>query len=215
MEEKFNEDYFEKGVEKKISGYTNYRYIPTRSFEEASSIKTLWMRPGTLLDWGCAKGFLVHSLRRLGFQAFGYDISEYAIKNGKAEVLPYISNKKPRMSFNYLVCKDVMEHVHEEEVPITLKEMRSVCEGQALFVIPLGDNDKLRIREYEMDVTHITKKDEDWWLEQFTKAGFNILWFGYKVGDLKKKWVAEHPHGNGFFLLGGGVVRENNNSLAL
>ena len=40
------------------------------------------------------------------------------------------------------------------------------------FTIPLGDNDRFRIKEYEIDVTHVTKKDEQWWLELFNKNPF-------------------------------------------
>src|SRR5690242_6887663 len=39
------------------------------------------LRPQSVLDAGCAMGFLVEGLRRRGVEAFGFDISEYAIKN--------------------------------------------------------------------------------------------------------------------------------------
>lgn len=35
----------------------------------------------SLLDWGCADGYLVKHLRRRGDEAWGLDISEYAISH--------------------------------------------------------------------------------------------------------------------------------------
>ena len=43
-----------------------------------------------VLDVGCAKGFLVRHLRKLGVDAWGTDISEYAISTAPADVRPYL-----------------------------------------------------------------------------------------------------------------------------
>ena len=195
---KFDEDYYENGVEKGISGYTNYSYMPTRSYEEAITIKELW-GSGKILDFGCAKGYLVHALNQLGFDAYGYDISDYAINNCHPSVVKRVGITPPPFTVDYVVAKDVMEHVPEEEVPIVLKTIRGLCK-EALFVIPLGDNNKFRIREYEIDVTHVTKKDEDWWINKLQEAGFKLKDFKYKLGSIKKKWKG-YEHGNGFFLV--------------
>jgi hypothetical protein len=93
-----------------------------------------------------------------------------------------------------------MEHIPEDNIPIILKELNNILIDEALFVIPLGDNDKFRIREYEIDVTHVTKKDEDWWIDKFKEAGFEIVDFKYKFGDIKKKWQ-NYDYGNGFFFV--------------
>ena len=80
--------------------------------------------------------------------------------------------------------------------------MRLLSKGrQFLFVIPLGDNDSFRIREYEVDVTHVTKKDEEWWIELFDKMGYRLKEFSYSFGAIKEKWTKPFPHGNGFFIL--------------
>ena len=202
MNEQYNEDYFEHGVEKKLSGYTNYRYMPTRSYEEASTILKHF-GDGSILDYGCAKGFLVHSLRQLGMEAYGYDISEYAIKNSHPRARKYLTKKLPEQdeATDYLICKDVMEHVPEERVLETLKEIKEAFVAEAVFVIPLGDDNKFRIREYEIDVTHVTKKNEDWWIDRLKEAGFRIIDFKYSMGAIKKKWTSKYEYGNGFFVV--------------
>ena len=47
------------------------------------------INPSTVLDAGCAFGFLVESLRECGIQAFGVDISPYAIQNVQADIQPF------------------------------------------------------------------------------------------------------------------------------
>ena len=190
--------YYENGVKKKLSGYTNYRWMPTRSIPEACEIKK-YFNFKNCVDIGCAKGFLVHALRLIGCDAWGEDISEYAINNGHPKAKPYLSapnNKK----YDLLICKDVLEHISEELLPEFLNYLLDKGE-KFFFVIPLGDNDSFRIREYEVDITHVTKKDEEWWLELFDKLGFKLLEFSYSFGAVKEKWVGPFPYGNGFFIL--------------
>jgi SAM-dependent methyltransferase len=197
----FNEEYYERGQEKRISGYTNYGWMPERSFPEAVSIiNHLGLGPfSTVVDFGCAKGYLVYALRRLGIDAFGEDISEYAIANAHPEVKPFVTNNVGLLG-SWIIAKDVMEHIPEEQIPATLKDIRSRCDKGALFVIPLGDDNKFRIREYEIDVTHVTRKDEGWWVQKILEAGFSNVRVSYTMGDVKKKWIGPYPYGNGFFI---------------
>src|SRR5215469_3567995 len=47
------------------------------------------LKPRRVLDVGCAKGFLVECLRDRGIEAFGFDISEYAISEVRHDIKPY------------------------------------------------------------------------------------------------------------------------------
>ena len=108
----FTKDYYEDGVRKHISGYENYSWQPTRSIPEALDIQN-YFDFDTCVDYGCAKGFLVHALRILGSRAYGEDMSEYAIENCHPAVKDYLSlpNKK---IYDLLICKDMLEHVEED-----------------------------------------------------------------------------------------------------
>jgi len=48
------------------------------------------INPRTALDAGCAMGFLVEALRERGVEAYGVDISEYAISQVHPSVKPYL-----------------------------------------------------------------------------------------------------------------------------
>jgi predicted TPR repeat methyltransferase len=200
----FDYDYYENGVKTGISGYQNYSWMPTRSIPEAISIIEK-IQFNTVMDFGCAKGFLVHALNLLGKDAIGVDISEYALNTCLPQVkdkLHLIDKPLPELGLkaDLLIAKDVLEHIPEEEIDTVLSEFYQVCD-QAFLVIPLGDNDSFRIREYEMDKTHVTKKDEEWWINKINKAGFKLKSFNYSFDHVKEKWIAPYPYGNGFFII--------------
>jgi len=193
----FDENYYEDGIKKKISGYENFHWIPTRSYPEAMEIIKRFNFE-TAIDYGCAKGFLVHALRQLEKKVYGEDISDYAISHSDPKVKSFLS--KPTLNrADLIICKDVIEHIEEKEIPKFLDLILFKCKKNALFIIPLGDNDKFRIREYEMDKTHVTKKDEDWWIDKLKLSGFYIDYFDYSMGVIKEKWTSEFKYGNGFF----------------
>ena len=194
----FTKDYYEDGVRKHISGYENYRWEPTRSIPEALDIQKNF-KFETCIDYGCAKGFLVNALRIIGCDAYGEDISEYAVDNCHPNVKKYISLPNDNY-YDLLICKDVLEHIEEANLPEVLQDLKKKSE-QFFFVIPLGDDDRFRIREYEVDITHVTKKDEEWWINLFKSQGYDLVKFSYSFGSIKRKWVDSYPYGNGFFIL--------------
>ena len=194
----FDRDYYEDGIRKHISGYEDYKWMPTRSIPEALDIKNKFDF-NTCVDYGCAKGFLVHALRILGCKAFGEDISEYAVNHCHPEVRDYISSPNDTIH-DLLICKDVLEHIDVLDIPGVLQNFKKKS-NQFFFTIPLGDNDRFRIREYEVDITHVTKKDEEWWINMFRSQGLVLNEFSYSLGTIKEKWVKEFPYGNGFFIL--------------
>ncbi len=195
---RFTKDYYEDGIRKHISGYENYKWMPTRSIPEALDIQE-YFDFNTCVDYGCAKGFLVHALRIIGCDAYGEDISEYAVTNCHPEVEEYISLPNEK-KYDLLICKDVLEHIEVKDIPGVLENFKDKSH-QFFFTIPLGDNDRFRIREYEVDITHVTKKDEEWWINMFESQGFKLNKFSYQFGSIKKKWIDQYPYGNGFFVL--------------
>ena len=188
MENRYNEDYYEHGREKRVSWYNGYNWIPTRSLSEASSIIER-VHFNTVLDYGCAKMFLAYALHLLGKDVYGVDISEYAIANcmpsmkDRARVIK--SNQDIENGFHYdlIIAKDVLEHLTEEELDATLGSFYKCC-NQLFIAIPLADKNMYRIPVYEDDVTHVLRKDEEWWLLKVKQAGFKINRFSYEFGSV-------------------------------
>lgn len=199
----YNLDYYENGKNSGISCYNgNHFYRPDLAVPTCNACaKLLDLKPNeTILDFGCAFGFYVKGFRSLGYDAKGFDISEYATSMADADVKPYISNKRPEEKFDCIVSKDVLEHVPYEELAETLSYIKNHSK-KSLIVVPLADNGKYRVPENEKDVTHIIREDENWWQEQFQKAGLNVKKVQYELPPIKQKQTSAYPTGTAFFLL--------------
>lgn len=189
----YDEDYYERGITTKKSGYENYSWMAERAFPMALFLRGRFGQ-STILDYGCAKGFLVHAMRMLGMRAYGYDISKYAVEHCHPAVKKYLIPTLDR-EFDSVVAKDVLEHVSSSEIEDVLKNIRGVC-NKALFVIPLGDRGKYRIPAYHLDQSHVIAEDEEWWLTKFSTAGFSLVDFKYQIPGIKDNWTSKYPFGN-------------------
>jgi SAM-dependent methyltransferase len=206
----YNEDYYENGAELKISGYQNYRWLPEQTKSMCSSIVDFAgiERTNSVLDFGCAKGFIVRAMNDLGYDCYGGDISEYAISRSHESIKERLTLLDPeRMedwflhrNFDIVLCKDVLEHIPYESIDSLLSVLRRIS-PRLLAIIPLGENGKYVIPDYENDVTHVIRENHAWWHERLRQAGFNDIRFEHKVRGIKENW-SHYPTGNGFFLCG-------------
>ena len=207
----YDADYFERGIECGVSCYQNYRWLPELTTSLAMSyIDYLSLtREHKILDYGASKGFIVKALRILHRQAWGVDISEYALNSADNSTREYLKlctmnnfgNAIVPFDFNfdYILSKDVFEHLTEQDLSKILQVLYK--KGKILFaVVPLGKNDKFIIPAYGLDKTHILAKDKDWWIKEFRKNGWKLKEFSYYVSGIKESWK-NFEKGNGFFLL--------------
>jgi len=88
----FNKDYYENGISSGLSLYTNYKWMPDLTIPMAFRIIEILniKERDSILDFGCAKGYMVKSFRMLYRDAYGVDISDYAISNCDKEVENYL-----------------------------------------------------------------------------------------------------------------------------
>ena len=200
MKNLYDEDYFERGIENKKSCYTNYRWIPELTIPLAfSMIEYLKISPEEkILDFGCAKGYLVKAFRLLHRQAFGYDISDYAKESAPYDVKKFFVETCAG-DYDWVISKDVFEHVPYEEIDATLKKL-SRSTRKMFCIIPLGEDGKYIVPAYELDATHIIRENLDWWIEKFSANGFSVESADYKVKYIKENW-SKWERGNGFFTL--------------
>ena len=210
MDNPYNEDYFQRGVELGISCYSNFRWLPELTIPAAFRlIEYLRITENqTVLDFGASYGYMVKALRLLHRQAWGCDISQHAIENAPNDVRQYLRlmtsiedtplcHGKP---FDYILARDVLEHVSYTEINHTLSILRQ--RGTVLFsVIPLGNGKgKYVIPSAENDITHEIREDLHWWCDKFIENGFRVQEAIYNVKGLKdtwKEWLDKK--GYGFF----------------
>lgn len=204
----YDEDYFENGLVSGKSCYLNYRWLPELTFRMAFHIvRELNIYPEQkILDFGCAKGYLVKALRHFDIECYGCDISEYAIAKSDADIAKFckLNNGEEMIPFDlifdWIICKDVAEHFEESELESFLQQAAKKSK-KIFFIIPLGKNGKFIAPEYEKDITHKLIKDEDWWSKKFAENSWKVENIQHNFKGLKENWVAKYPKSNGFFIL--------------
>jgi SAM-dependent methyltransferase len=124
------------------------------------------IQPQSVLDAGCAMGFLVECLRDRGIAAHGIDISAYAIEHVRADIRPYcwvgsVFEPLPG-TYDLIVCIEVLEHLAPQQ-----------CE-QAVYHFSQASNDVLfsSTPDDYREPTHINVRPPEYWAGLFARHGF-------------------------------------------
>ncbi len=124
------------------------------------------IRPCTVLDVGCAMGFLVEALRQRGAEAFGVDVSEYAIQNVHPAIQPYcwlgsVTEPFPQR-YDLIVCVEVLEHLPHREAEQAVENLCRHSDDVLFSSTPL---------DYK-EATHFNVQSPEYWAELFARQGF-------------------------------------------
>ena len=202
MPEPYGPDYFERGVQSGVSLYENYHWMPEATCAMAMAmIDYLPILPDEqVLDFGCAKGYLVRALRILRRRAWGMDCSLYAIASADQDTWPFLfyGDLPGPAKWDWIICNDILEHVAGIE---DLLQTLRISARRIFAVVPLGDGARFIIPDYDADATHLWKRPAPWWDDQFQKAGFEVERFSCAVPGIKERWTRKYPKGNGFWVL--------------
>lgn len=130
------------------------------------------------LDVGCGTGQGIKECRDAGYDVWGIDIAdnhdiwktfgiEEYCKTAPAHKIPFGDDE-----FDFVVCSEVMEHIPEDLVIPSLKEILRVGSDQFLFTICLEAE---RAPLLGCIQTHITVRDREWWLKKIHDSGFKNI----------------------------------------
>ena len=196
----FDEDYFLRGKETGKSLYENYRWLPDMTIPMVSAIIShLGIQPyDTILDFGCARGYLVRAFRELGYPAWGYDISQWALENADDKIKEHLLRKESSLIsniFDWVIAKDVLEHVGPEEFEEVVDTLKIANKG-VFVVVPLAHGKEYDIPEYELDITHVHRRPLSWWVSHFLEEGWSVE-ARYRIPGIKDNY-SKYPTGNGF-----------------
>lgn len=124
------------------------------------------INPRTTLDAGCALGFLVEALRDRGVEAYGLDISEYAIQRVRDDIRPYcaVGSLTQPLSRRYdlVTCIEVLEHMPRAEGEQAITRLCAASDDILFSSTPLDYN----------EATHFNVQPPEYWAYRFALEGF-------------------------------------------
>lgn len=128
------------------------------------------LHPKSVLDAGCAMGYLVAALRDRGVEAYGVDISEYAISKVREDIRPYcaagsltepLPDGLPKR-YDLVVTIEVLEHLYEEDGK---QAIHNLCALSDRIIFSSTPDDFA-------ERTHVNVQQREYWARLFAAEGF-------------------------------------------
>ena len=148
------------------------------------------LRPSSVLDVGCAYGYVVRRLLHLAVPAMGCDVSRWCEQQA-AKVIPshFVRTNAWQLAmfrdkeFDLLFCEGVLEHIPEDKVEQLMREFGRVAQRRLLALSynkpeVLGDTGVLH---------HLTNHDVNWWIERV--PAHTYLGYTGRSVDIETLWV--------------------------
>jgi ubiquinone/menaquinone biosynthesis C-methylase UbiE len=164
-------------------GYGGFRYDGRWRSVARDIVDHFGLKPGDrLLDVGCATGFLVKDLLELGIDAYGIDVSHYALMHcepevvgrlhlGSADALPF-----PDRSFAAVTSINTAHNLPYDRCVIAIREMERLAPGKGYVQV-----DSYRTPEQKalFESWVLTAMYHDYpagWERLFAEAGYTGDW---------------------------------------
>ena len=141
----------------------------------------------SVLDVGCAKGFMLYDLSKLipGINLRGIDVSEYAINNSVSEIrnLIQVANAKkipfPDNSFDVVISINTIHNLERTECAEALREITRVSKKYSFITVDAYRNDEEKEKMYAWNLTARTIMSVEDWKSFFKEVGYtgDYHWF--------------------------------------
>lgn len=205
VREYVQEDYWQSGLTKNCSGFEKFFIDFHWNDRIVEALEQAYSFSGKkILDVGCAYGQVVASLLKKKYDAYGIDLSDYAIKAGHNEYPPLVGRTIQGSAhdlsaygdntFDFLYSQQVFEHIPAEVCEqLATETFRIAKPGAIMWVgLVLDINSDYQPQGYnpkDSDKTHINLRPKAWWDEKMIKAGwskeeeFDKVFRGHRLPD--------------------------------
>lgn len=167
-------------------GYGGYRYDGRWVPVAEDIVQHFGLKPGDrVLDVGCGKGFLVKDLMKVcpGLEAFGLDISEYALMQCEREVVgrlhvgSAVKLPFPDRSFNAVISINTIHNLQRPGVIRALKEIERLACGRGFVQVDAYNTPEQRELFMKWVLTAEYHDYPAGWLKVFSEAGYTGDWY--------------------------------------
>lgn len=183
---KFGQEFFDGD---RNHGYGGFNYSSKFWQPVVPTFQEHWRldRNSSILDVGCAKGFMMHDFSQLipGIRIEGVDISDYAIANAIDDMKPYVQVANavnlpfPDKSFDFVISINTIHNLDRQECGQALKEIERVSRKGSFITVDAYRNAEEKERMYAWNLTAQTIMSVDDWVVFFKEVGYtgDYFWF--------------------------------------
>ena len=182
----FDREYFDG---ERLTGYGGYGYHPRFWTDTVRRFRDHYRLAETasLLDVGCAKGFMLHDFELLmpKMRLAGIDISEYAYEHAMEDVKPFLrvgnATELPfeDASFDLVISINTVHNLAQADCKRALREIQRVSRGNAFVTMDAWRTEDERQRLMKWNLTALTYMHVDDWKKLFAEVGYtgDYYWF--------------------------------------
>src|SRR3989338_3324411 len=162
-------------------GYGGYRYDGRWIPVAEDIVRHFDLKPGDrVLDVGCAKGFLVKDLMKVcpGLEAFGLDISEYALMHCEPEVVGrlHLGNALrlpfPDGSFQAVLSINTIHNLDRAGCLQALREMERLAPGRGFVQVDAYRTEAEQKLFLDWVLTAVSHGTPEFWRELIREAAY-------------------------------------------
>lgn len=201
-----------------VTGFRGYRSDGSAAEGQrdfAVEARTISLIPGvkTVFDIGCAKGFLVKALRSLGVEAYGIDVSDYAIELADPGVRPYlrkmgVQDLASDEQYDLVHVNGVLLYLGMREIKRALRQFHDITRVGVMVEGPTRDQILKWYEEEDVSAIDPLRKQEisqAEWDRLITEAGFekDTTYYRKRVGAYGSAAVSISSGQQPFELRGG------------
>jgi SAM-dependent methyltransferase len=182
----FGQEFFDGD---RLYGYGGYSYHPRFWQATVQRFRDYYQLSDdtSVLDVGCAKGFMLHDFQAMmpNLTIAGIDISAYAIERaietvqpfvrvGDAKELPYDDH-----SFDLVISINTIHNLPLEECKQALREMQRVSRKHAFLTVDAWRTEEEHRRMLQWNLTALTYMHVHDWQKLFAEVGYtgDYYWF--------------------------------------
>lgn len=173
----------------RLYGYGGYNYHPRFWQDTVKRFRDHYglANDASVLDVGCAKGFMMHDFKELmpNLSQAGIDVSEYAIEHAidsvkpllrvaDAKELPYDDN-----SFDLVISINTVHNLPLADCKQALREIQRVSRKSSFIVVDAWRNEEEHQRMLKWNLTALTYMSVTDWEKLFLEVGYtgDYYWF--------------------------------------
>lgn len=197
----FIKEYYSKGFfkgDKRLRAYADYegdKLVEQKNMTRYLRRIIQFKKHGKILDVGCAMGFLLELASQKGFDTYGIDVSDYAVKiaqkkfGNKIQLSPLSHATLKEKFFDVITMFDLIEHLKTPRED--LQKLRNSLKDDGILIIQTGDVESLWAKRMKKNWHFFAPPQHLFFFSQNTLTKL-LGEAGFKVVKIEKhgKWVS-------------------------